>query len=108
MATIDQIKEKYLGDDAFSKGVNAVGHEISQYKGKMKPSQLNYHKGIAIAREYAKANEFKRASIFYNPNKGWEVSGRVSGRIDPTEAQAYAQDLLKAVAAIKKAPTIKK
>ena len=108
MATIDEIKKKYLGDDAFTKAANAIHHESAKYKGKIPANVLKRMDGTDIAKAYADSNKFKLASIGYDRNGGWVVYARRMGSMNPTEAQAYAQDLLKAVAAIKKAPAIKK
>lgn len=106
--TVDEIKAKYQGDDAFSKGANAAYHQAAKYKGRVSPATIKEVASYAGAESYAKANDFKSAGIAYRPKSGWAVLCKRSGYLNPTEAQAYAQDLLKAVAAIKKAPAIKK
>lgn len=110
MTTIDEIKIKYHADDAFSKGLNNVGHELKRYSAseKLGPKETRKILGMETARAFANANKFKNAGVEYRSRDGWHVFGRLSGYMTPTEAQAYAQDLLKAVAAIKKAPAIKK
>lgn len=108
MATIDEIKQKYLGDDAFSKAANKTYHHAAKFKGRMDPATNKKIASFEVAEHYAKANDLKNAGIAYRPASGWAVLGKRSGYMNPTEAQAYAQDLLKAVAAIKKAPAIKK
>lgn len=104
--TIDEIKEKY--HRTFSNEVNAIYHESAKYKGKIAPNVLRRMDGTSIANAYAAKNKYKFADIGYDRTGGWVVNGRRMGAMTPTEAQAYAQDLLKAVAAIKKAPAIKK
>ena len=108
--TIDEIKQKYLGDDAFTKAANTAYHSLkNEAKGKNIPAEkLNRIKGLETARAYAGNNSFENADILYQPNAGWKILVKRYGHITATEAQALARDLLKAVAAIKKAPTIKK
>ena len=106
--TIDDIRQKYIGDDAFSKEANQTYHHASKFKGRIDPETIKNIASFEVAEHYAKANKFKLASIGYNRNGGWVVYGGRMGSMTPTEAQAYAQDLLKAVAAIKKAPAIRK
>ena len=110
MATIDEIKQKYLGDDAFSKAANTAYHALkNEAKGKNIPAEkLNRIKGLEIARAYAGNNSFENADIIYQSNAGWKILVKKYGHITATEAQALARDLLKAVAAVKKAPAIKK
>lgn len=107
---VDEIKQKYLGDDAFSKAANTAYHALKkEAKGKNIPAEkLNRIKGIEIARAYAGNNSFKNADIIYQSNAGWKIFVKKYGYITSTEAQALAMDLLKAVTAVKKAPSIKK
>lgn len=108
--TIEQIKQKYLGDDAFSKAANTAYHALkNEAKGKNIPAEkLNRIKGLEIARAYAGNNRFENADIIYQSNAGWKILVKKYGYITATEAQALARDLLKAVTAVKNAPAIKK
>lgn len=106
---IRNVKEKYnIGDDAFSKAANETYHYAAKFKGRMDPLTNKKIASFEIAEKYAKANDFKNAGIAYRPASGWAVLVKRSSYVNPTEAQAIAQDILKAVAAIKKAPAIKK
>ena len=106
---IKSIAEKYnIGDDDFSKAANETYHHAAKFKGRMDPVKNKKIASFEIAEKYAKANDFKTAGIAYRPASGWAVLVKRSGYVNPTEAQAIAQDILKAVAAIKKAPAIKK
>ena len=106
---IKNIAEKYnIGDDAFSKAANETYHHAAKFKGQMRPDLNKRLTSLEIMEKYSKANDFKNAGIAYRPASGWAVLVKRSSYVNPTEAQAIAQDILKAVAAIKKAPAFKK
>lgn len=104
---VQEIKSKYLGDDAASKVANEQYHKLggmTKTNPRLKPL-LKRTAGLYAAEAYAKENKFKNAEIGYMRNE-WRVAGRRSGWMTPMEAKAYAEDLLKAVDAIKKAPAV--